>query len=540
MHHGSARTTLFLIAAAGASPAFGQVLVHERASESMPPAPAGPTLLQTLPTVAEGPFVSVQLNTAPGSGLDVLNDAGNEPSIARSATDPDRFIVGWRQFDSISSSYRKAGYAYSLDGGNVWSGRRVLDESRQGSDPILVPGPDGEIYYNTFRYANFPGSTEVYSTTNGGQTWSGPFTAFGGDKAWMACDLTDGPNRGAIYQFWTNTANVSFDGGQTWSPSGGEAAKWGTMTVGPDGRCYNSGRSLRLVEASAATPFAAPTISGLNGLPYKHPIVVGGTPVNPAGIEGQNNVVVNTAPGDRYNEVYVLQSSFGREGAPSKPATDIYFAYSTDLGDNFSDAIRVNDDPIGTAWHWLATFSVAPNGRLDAVWYDTREDPNPTLPSMSRLYASYSTDGGRAWSPDFPVSPAFDHGLGYPSQGKMGDYITMVSDDLGAHIAYTATFTGGQDVYYLHMGGTDCDANGVPDAMEIAAGLAPDADGDGTPDACACAADFTGDGDLNVDDIDAFVAAFIAGDLAADLDASGSLNVDDIDAFVAAFLAGCA
>ncbi len=47
-------------------------------------------------------------------------------------------------------------------------------------------------------------------------------------------------------------------------------------------------------------------------------------------------------------------------------------------------------------------------------------------------------------------------------------------------------------------------------------------------------------GTLNVDDIDAFVSGFLAGDLAtADCDGNGSLNVDDIDCFVAAFLAGC-
>lgn len=52
-------------------------------------------------------------------------------------------------------------------------------------------------------------------------------------------------------------------------------------------------------------------------------------------------------------------------------------------------------------------------------------------------------------------------------------------------------------------------------------------------------ADFNADGVLNLDDIDVFVAAFLAGDLLADLDGSGVLNVDDIDAFVTAFLAGC-
>ncbi len=55
----------------------------------------------------------------------------------------------------------------------------------------------------------------------------------------------------------------------------------------------------------------------------------------------------------------------------------------------------------------------------------------------------------------------------------------------------------------------------------------------------ACPADMDGNGTLNVDDIDLFVGAFLASDLAADCDGSGTLNVDDIDCFVASFLAGC-
>ncbi|MEQ8768970.1 MAG: hypothetical protein RIB60_00520 [Phycisphaerales bacterium] len=56
----------------------------------------------------------------------------------------------------------------------------------------------------------------------------------------------------------------------------------------------------------------------------------------------------------------------------------------------------------------------------------------------------------------------------------------------------------------------------------------------------ACLADCDGSGSLNVDDIDCFVAAFLASDLSgADCDASGSLNIDDVDCFVQGFLAGC-
>lgn len=54
-----------------------------------------------------------------------------------------------------------------------------------------------------------------------------------------------------------------------------------------------------------------------------------------------------------------------------------------------------------------------------------------------------------------------------------------------------------------------------------------------------CLADADGNGDLNIDDIDAFVDAFLSADLSADLDGSGTLNLDDLDAFVSSFLTGC-
>ena len=52
-------------------------------------------------------------------------------------------------------------------------------------------------------------------------------------------------------------------------------------------------------------------------------------------------------------------------------------------------------------WHWFGTFSVAPNGRLDAVWYDSRNAANNT---DSQLFYSYSTDAGVTWSANVAVS----------------------------------------------------------------------------------------------------------------------------------------
>ncbi len=55
-----------------------------------------------------------------------------------------------------------------------------------------------------------------------------------------------------------------------------------------------------------------------------------------------------------------------------------------------------------------------------------------------------------------------------------------------------------------------------------------------------CPADLTEDDTLDVDDVDAFVGAFLGADMAsADCDLSGELSIDDIDCFVSSFVAGC-
>jgi hypothetical protein len=92
--------------------------------------------------------------------------------------------------------------------------------------------------------------------------------------------------------------------------------------------------------------------------------------------------------------------------------------------------------------------SVAPNGRIDVVWLDTRDNPGTYL---SALYYSNSKDGGETWSPNEKLSDYFDPHVGWPNQNKMGDYFDMVSDNNGAYLAWAATFNNEQDVYYSYI-----------------------------------------------------------------------------------------
>jgi hypothetical protein len=164
--------------------------------------------------------------------------------------------------------------------------------------------------------------------------------------------------------------------------------------------------------------------------------------VNPVGLIGQPWVAVDRSTGPTRGHIYLLCSA-----GPANSPTDIMFSRSADGGLTWSAPRRLNDDPPARrAWHWFGTMSVAPNGRIDVCWNDTRSDTNN---SISELYYAFSRDGGVTWSSNLAVSPAFNHTLGYPVQRKMGDYIQMVSLDDSANIAYAATFNGEQDIFFL-------------------------------------------------------------------------------------------
>jgi len=47
------------------------------------------------------------------SGQNIVGDAANEPSLAIDRNDPNRMAIGWRQFNTIASNFRQAGYGYT-------------------------------------------------------------------------------------------------------------------------------------------------------------------------------------------------------------------------------------------------------------------------------------------------------------------------------------------------------------------------------------------------------------------------------------------
>lgn len=75
---------------------------------------------------------------------------------------------------------------------------------------------------------------------------------------------------------------------------------------------------------------------------------------------------------------------------------EIYHQASTDGGKTWSEPKKVTDDrDADLRGQYFPNLSVAPNGRVDVVWWDTRDDPGIRANDM---YYAYSEDNGQTWS----------------------------------------------------------------------------------------------------------------------------------------------
>lgn len=403
---------------------------------------------------------TVQVNVD-DDGLNIIGDAANEPSIAIDPTNPDRMFIGWRQFDNVNSDFRQAGYGYTLDGGQVWTFPGVINPGVFRSDPVLGSDNEGTIYYNSLtvdQNDNF--WCDVYRSEAGSTEWDDGTYGYGGDKQWMHIDKTGSVGENNNYSFWTRYWSICYPSFFTRSSNLGASYEsciyvdsepfWGTLATGPDGELYVGGagefndvvvtRSDNAMTPGSAISWDLSTAVDIDGE------LVGWTPVNPQGLLGQLWIDTDRSDGPGRGNVYVAASV--HRNSNTDPA-DMMFARGTFSGLSWDAPVRINDDPTMTKYQWMGTMSVAPNGRIDVVWLDNRNDPWNAV--ASQLFYSYSLDQGTTWSVNEPMSELFDPHLGWPQQEKMGDYFHMISDNGGAHLAWANTLNGEQDVYYSYI-----------------------------------------------------------------------------------------
>lgn len=163
---------------------------------------------------------------------------------------------------------------------------------------------------------------------------------------------------------------------------------------------------------------------------------------------------------DRDNgTLYVAWEEMSHAGEP----VQIAVIRSTNGGETWSSPSQVNDVVPDRQWNYPEAFpdiAVAPDGRVDVVWYDWRNDPTYDADDdeddneLQDVYYSYSTNGGRNWAPNVRVTDRMiDRTDGPSSLGGIRGPLAVTALEQGAYIAWDDTRTAteaddNQDVYF--------------------------------------------------------------------------------------------
>src|SRR5262249_15060624 len=131
-----------------------------------------------------------------------------------------------------------------------------------------------------------------------------------------------------------------------------------------------------------------------SGRTFSKPVAVNRTPVlalgrhrGPRIVFAGGAMVVSAVAGT------ALATGEHAHGLPSDG--DLLTWRSTDRGETWSRAVTVNDSP-GSAREGLHAMAADEDGHLAAVWLDLRSQG-------TRLYGSFSKDGGATWSKNLLV-----------------------------------------------------------------------------------------------------------------------------------------
>lgn len=398
----------------------GTFLVAAAAESAPPAAPIGRT-----PAVR-----ATTQNNAPTRAFE-------PPTILIDPRDPDTAVAATMELNAGTCHLLR-----TTDGGATWN---LLDRTPSPPEfPLcfrgavygylnetpMAWGSDGALYWGVSGLhptrVDRDVSVLVARSPDLGETWTSTVVADGRnateDPAFVSRPIT-----GLAVDARPGRPDVVYVGWQTYPPTGPRLVKIAVSTDG--GRTFSEPRN-PYDEATSAQWGGAP---GLEGLPPTLRVAADGTLyVLFPGRSSDNTiphrlfmarsqdqgrtftvteiakpVEANTTPtfqwspaGGPSGSLHVVWEDT-RDGAPLG-VKDIYYSRSVDAGATFTPPRRVtDDDPQKQLSQFNPNLSIAPNGRLDAVWWDFRDGAGLYA---NDVYYSYSYDNGDTWSPNFRVT----------------------------------------------------------------------------------------------------------------------------------------
>lgn len=345
--------------------------------------------------------------------------ANNSPLLAVDPTEPRLVVLANRQ------DAPEFGCALNVsgDGGQSWVTAYPVGNLPDGADRCYAPqvafGSDGTLYYLFIGLqgeGNEPMGAFLATSTDNARSFSAPHRVLGplSFAVRMAIDPTAGEDD-RLHLVWLQAqtdpplggfgsppnpilAAFSEDGGETFSQpvqvsdAKREYVVAPALALGPDGAVhvlyYDLQDDIR-------------DYRGLEGPPWPGAwsLVIANS--SDGGGSFEPGVVVDDGliPPGRVMLIFTMPPAglaVADDGAmyaawhdARNGDWDVFLARSTDRGRSWQDPIRVNDDAIGNGRHqYLPQVGIAPSGRVDAVFYDRRNDPENV---RNDTYYTYST-----------------------------------------------------------------------------------------------------------------------------------------------------
>lgn len=361
----------------------------------------------------------------------LVGDAGNpnEPSICLDPKYPNRIVAGSNLNDVYVSS----------DTGHTWVHSFLSSPFGVWGDPTIGVDTSGSFYFFHLSNPPSPGSwidrIVCQKSTDIGQNWTqGTFTGLNNGKAQDKQWLTVDRKTNYLYVSWTEfdhygTSNPqdssrilfskSMDGGNTWSSAkrlnkiSGDCVDSDNTTegavpcIGPNGEIYVTwagpegllfdrsldGGNTWLAEDIKIDDFPTGWDYGISGLGRCN-----GLPISVCDLSG----------GLHNGTIYVNWSD-QRNGSEN---TDVWLSKSTDGGNTWSPAARVNNDT-GTRHQFMSWMAIdQATGWLWFVFYDRRNYSD----NKTDVYMAVSKDGGDSFVnfkiSETPFNPADQHFFG--------------------------------------------------------------------------------------------------------------------------------
>lgn len=365
----------------------------------------------------------------------------NEPTVCISRINPDIVVAAWRDFRTgINPPLRRIGYSVSNNGGITWSASTLVPSHSSyytlASDPALCTDTAGNFYLATITISiDYRGIVVVYKSTDQGITFDTGTNAAPhldtnyhlDDKEYIICDLgSESPYKNNLYIVWAGYNGSCFvkstNSGINWSERklfSNESMVFSDLATGPQGDLYIFSNGVVFSNGAWGMYINRTTDGGEN---FSSCILVDSLPDN-FDLIRIPSIAADNSNGSRRGYVYAVWSR-PYNYAVTNADEDIFFAYSSDRGENWSIPKRVNDDEPQNGkrqkWPWI---SVDDSGIISIIYYDSR---NTQSVNLIEAWHAKSTDGGLNFTNEVlstmvSISEYTDPNIRY------GDYINIDS-----------------------------------------------------------------------------------------------------------------